>query len=87
MRTVSIFSCKITLFPCALSLSRVQLFGTPWTVSHQAPLSLGFSRQEYCSGSPIPSAGELPDPGVNLGSSALQVDSLPAELPGKQGTK
>ena len=69
---------------CVLShFSLVQLFETLWTVTHQAPLSLGFSRQEYWSGSPIPSAGDLPGPGVNPGSSALQVDSLPAELPNK----
>ena len=39
---------------------------TPWTVAHQAPLSMGFSRQEYCSGLPIPSPGDLPNPGMNL---------------------
>ena len=38
--------------------------GTPWTVAHQAPLSIGFSRQEYCSGLPFPSPGDLPDPGI-----------------------
>ena len=46
------------------SLSRVQLFATPWTVAHQAPLSMGFSRQEYWSGLPFPSPGDLPDPGI-----------------------
>ena len=46
------------------SLSRVQLFATPWTVAHQAPLSMGFSRQEYWSGLPFPSQGDLPDPGI-----------------------
>ena len=44
--------------------SYVQLCGTPWTVAHQAPLSLGFSRQEYWSGLPFPPAGDLPDPGI-----------------------
>ena len=44
------------------SLSRVRLFATPWTVAHQAPLSLGFSRQEYWSGLPFPSPGALPNP-------------------------
>ena len=39
-------------------------FETPWTVAHQAPLSMGFSRQEYWSGSPFPSPGDLPDPGI-----------------------
>ena len=68
---------------CALSLSPVQLFMTPWTVAHQAPLSMGFSRQEYWSGLPFPSPGDLPDPGMELGSPALQADSLPIELSGK----
>ena len=49
----------------------------PWTVAHQAPLSMEFSRQEYWSGEPFPSPGHLPDPGITLGSRALQVDSLP----------
>ena len=42
-------------------LSCVQLFATPWTVAHQAPLSMGFSRQEYWSGLPLPSPGDIPD--------------------------
>jgi len=45
-------------------LSRVRLFATPWTVAHQAPLSMGFSRQEYWSGLPFPSPGGLPDQGI-----------------------
>ena len=57
-------------------LSQVRLFATPWTVACQAPLSLGFSRQEYWSGLPFPSPGDLPDPGIKLRSPALQVDSL-----------
>ena len=71
--------------PCAhaQSLSRVRLSVTPWTVALQAPLSMGFSRQEYWSEWPFPSPGDLPDPGVESGSSALQVASLPSELPGK----
>ena len=44
--------------------SRVQPFATSWTLAHQAPLSMGFSRQEYCSGLPHPPAGDLPDPGT-----------------------
>ena len=59
--------------------SHVQLFVTPWTVSHQAPLSIGFSRQEYWSGLPGPTSGDLPDTGVELVSPAapgLQADSL-----------
>ena len=55
---------------------------TPWTVAHQVPLSMGFPRQEYWSGLPFPSPGDLPDPGIEPGSSALQADSLPFELPG-----
>ena len=51
--------------------------GIPWTVACQAPLSMGFSRQEYWSGLPFPSAGDLPDPGIEPRSSALQADDLP----------
>ena len=54
------------------SLSRVQLCATPRTVAHQAPPSMGFSRQGYCSGLPFPSPGDLPDPGIEPRSSALQ---------------
>ena len=50
---------------------------TPWTVACQAPLSMGFSRQEYWSGLPFPSAGDLPDPEIEQASPAWQVDSLP----------
>ena len=46
------------------SLSHVQLFATPWTVAYQAPPSMGFSRQEYWSGLPFPSPGDLPNPGI-----------------------
>ena len=63
-------------------LSRVRLFATPWTVAHQAALSMGFPRQEYWSGLPFPLAGDLPDLGVEPMSPtppALQADSLPAE--------
>jgi len=61
------------------SLSHMQVFATPWTVAHQAPLSMGFSRQEYWSGLPFPSPGDLPDPGIKPWSSALQADCLPSE--------
>ena len=53
------------------SLSRVQLFATPWTIAHQAPWSMGFSRYEYWSGLPFPSPGDLPDPGIEPRSPAL----------------
>ena len=56
---------------------------TPWIVACQAPLSMGFSRQEYQSGLPFPSPGDLSNPGIEAVSSVLQVDSLPTELLGK----
>ena len=65
------------------SLSRVRLFATPWTVDHQAPLSMGFSRREYWSGLTFSSPGDLPDPGIEPGSPALQADTLPSEPPGR----
>ena len=66
------------------SLSHVQLFGNPWTVAYQAPPSMGFSRQEYWSGLPFPSPGDVPDPGIKLRSPAFQADALTSEPPGKQ---
>ena len=53
------------------SLSHVQLFVTPWTIAHQAPPFMGFSRQEYWSGLPFPSPGDLPNPGIEPGSTTL----------------
>ena len=53
------------------SLSRVRLVVTPWTVAHQAPPSMGFSRQEYWSGLPFPSPGDLPDLGIEPWSPAF----------------
>ena len=67
---------------CMLSCSVVWLFVIPQTVAHQPPLSIGFSRQEYWTGLPFPSPGDLPDPGIER-RSALQADSLPTELQGK----
>ena len=64
----------------------VLLFANPWTVAHQAPLSMGFFRQKYWSGLPFLSPGVLPDPGIELtspASPALQADSLPTEPLGK----
>ena len=63
------------------SLSHVRLFVTPWTVAHQAPPSMEFSRQEYWSGLPLPSPGDLPNPGIEPGSPALWADALPSEPP------
>ena len=65
------------------SFSLVQFFATPWTVAYQASLSIGFSRQQCWSGLPFPSPGDLPDPGLEPGSPALQADALPSEPPGK----
>ena len=62
-------------------LSHVRPFVTPWTVAHQAPPSMGFSRQEYWSGLPFPSPGDLPDPGIEPRSPALQADALTSEPP------
>ena len=58
-------------------------FGTPWTVTCQAPLSIRFPRQEYCSGLPFPSPGDLPDPGIEPTSPALAGALFTAEAPGK----
>ena len=66
-----------------VSRSVVSDSATPWTVAHQTPLSMGFSRQEYYSGLPFPSPRDLPDPGIEPGCSALRADSLLAEPPGK----
>ena len=65
------------------SLSCVRLFATPWTAAYQAPPSMGFSRQEYWSGLPFPSPGDLPNPGTEPGSPALEADALTSEPPGK----
>ena len=65
------------------SLSYVQLFATPWTIAHQTPLSMEFSRQEYWSGFPFPFPGDLPDPRLKPRSPALQAGALPSEPPEK----
>ena len=65
------------------SLSRVRLFATPWTVACQAPPSIKFSRQECWSGLPLPSPGDLLDPGIEPRSPVLQADILSSEPPGK----
>ena len=71
----------LSRFSCA------QLFATPWTIARQAPLSMGFSMQEYWSGLPFPPQGDLPNPGINPRSPALQTDSLLSEPPGKPITQ
>ena len=82
---IPFYSLPPSIFPSikVKLLSRVQLFVTPWTVAYQAPLSMGFSRQECWSGLPSPSPGDLPDPGIEPRSPALQADALPSEPPGK----
>ena len=82
------FSRKVLLFlfptpPGNWSLSRVQLFATPWTIAHQAPLSTGFSRQEYRSALSCPPPGNLLHPGIGSASLVLQAGSLPTEPSGK----
>ena len=65
------------------AISPVRLSVTPWTVDRHAPLSIGFSRQEYWSGLPCPPPGDLPNSGIKPRSPAFQADSLPSEPPGK----
>ena len=77
VKTFNIMKVKVK------SVSRVRLFATPWTVAHQAPLSMGFSRQEYWSGLPFPSPGDLPNLGIESTSPALQADALTSVPPGK----
>ena len=64
------------------SLSHVRLFVTPWDVAYQASLSMGFSRQGYWNGLPLPSPGDLPNPGIEPSSPTLQADALSSEPPG-----
>ena len=77
-----IFEC-VCVCVCE-SVSHVLLFATPWTMACQAPQSMGFSRQEYCSGLPFPSPEHLPDPGIKPRSPTLEADALTSEPPGKQ---
>ena len=84
MRAPPSWSNHIILIPKWVKLlSHVRLFATPWTVAYQAPPSIGFSRQEYWSGLPFPSPGDLPNPGMEPGSPALEADTLTSEPPGK----
>ena len=86
---LSLTGIKLAAFCCFVSLwwwfspfSCVLLLVTPWTVAHQAPLSMGFSREEYWSGLPFPSPGDLSDPGIkpaSLAFHALQEGSVSSE--------
>ena len=70
------------VYQCVVLITQsCQLFVTQWTVACQAPLSMEFSRQEYWSGLPFPSQGDLPDPGIKPRSPTMQADSLPSEPP------
>ena len=75
--------CKFQVKVKVKSLSHVRFFVTLWTIAHHSPLSIEFSRQEYWSGLPFPSPGDLPNSVIELGCPALQVDSLPAEPQGE----
>ena len=72
--------CMLNCFACSVT-SVVSHSVTPWTVAHQTPLFMGFSWLENRSGLPFPSPGDLPNPGIELGSHTFQAGSLPAELP------
>ena len=80
-KTTRLFKVKVRVK--VKLLSNVRLFATPWTVAHQAPPPMGFSRQEYWSGLPFPSPGDLPDPGIKPRSPALRAYALTSEPPGK----
>ena len=69
--------------PCVKSLSHVRLFVTLWTVGHQAALSMGFPRQEYCCGLPFPTPGDLPDPGIKHTSPASAGRFFTTATPGR----
>ena len=76
--------CQITKdYEWVKLLSCVRLFATPWTVAYQVPPSMEFSRQEYWSGLPFPSPGDLPNPGIEPRSPTLQANALLSEPPGK----
>ena len=71
--------CNFSLDGDGLVTKSCLTLATPWVVARQAPLSMGFSRQEYCSGLPFPSLSDLPKLGIETRSPALQADSLPSE--------
>ena len=83
-QSLPLFNWSIILFESeSEAVQSIQLFSTPWTVAYQAPPSMRFSRQEYWSGLPFLSAGDLPNPGIEPGSPALQADALTSEPPRK----
>ena len=79
LNTIQVFWLYVAERSVCWLLSHVQLFATPWTIVHQAPLSMEFSRQEHWRGLPFPSPGDLPHLGIEHWSPALQVDILLAE--------
>ena len=81
---IYIYIYSVCVCVCVSCSVHVQLFTTPWTVAHQVPLSMRFSRQEYWSGLSFPSPGDLPAPGIEPRCPALQADSLPTEPLGKR---
>ena len=83
LKARSVVCIRQAFFACCLVVQLCPTLCTPWTAARQAPLSIGFPRQEYWSGLPFPSPGDLPDPGIEPGSPALQAGSLPLEPPKK----
>ena len=82
VRLIKAMIFPVVMYGCEKE-SEVWLFATSWTVAYQAPPSMGFSRQEFWSGLPFPSPGDLPNPGIEPRSPALQADALLSEPPGK----
>ena len=80
------YACESASFVIFSSLLYFFNSRPPWTAAYQVPLSMGFSRQEYWSGLPCPSPGDLPDPGIEPRSPALRADTLPSEPPGSKYT-
>ena len=80
---IYILNCMSCLYEWVKLLSCVRLFATPWDVAYQAPPSMAFSKQEYWSGLPFPSPGDLPNPGLESRSPALAGRFFPTELGGK----
>ena len=76
-------SCVASGFFTSEPPGALSILSTPWTVAYQAPLSMGFSRQEYWSGLPFPSPGVLPNPGIEPGSPTWKAEALTSEPPGK----